>query len=1619
MGNRLVSSGRLISVILMIVMATAAWAGQEQSQPANKFRVLDIGERTYDQGPAIAVVFSHPLDPKKRYDDFLQISDPKEILKSAWVLSEDGRVLYFPHVEPQIEYSVTVLENLPAADGQALEERTFKALTTRKVTPGVSFASDGLILPQKMTEGLPLAVINVKSVEIEFFRLNESGVINFVNWENITGRQSYEEIQKVKKFGEFVYSGRFDLDPPRNRRAIRHVQVTRIEALQKPGVYFAVLRQPGEYDYDYQATYFLITDIGLHARVYAFEALILASSLTTGQPLAGVNLTFYNKKVKPVASGVTDQDGRFTLAENFHRKEIAYVQAGLEGHLAVLPFDLPALDLSDFELDGRRQQPREVFVYSPRDLYRPGETVVLSALLRDYDGRPVKALPLAAALFRPDGRRARSFTWHPEAGPAAGQGYYQTELTLPGDAQTGKWRLELRETPTALPFRTFSFSVEDFMPERMKLDLASPRDYLTPEEDWEIDAAGLYLYGAPAAGNKLDGKVRVRAKRDLMEKLEGYQFGEIGDQGYSDHWDLDETELDQKGRAVLLIENKWRDVRSPLSVRVTASLYETGGRPVSRGLERTVWPAEALVGLRPLFTGDYLEPGAVNFEVVKVKPDGALVQAQGLLVTVTKEERDYYWEYSEAKGWEQKHTDKKYVYLTDTLNLDGVKPAGYSVTLNHGRYVLEIKDPATNLAASLRFSVGFRWYRYEQREAARPDKVKLELDKPMYQPGDVARLTVTPPHSGEARILVEGDKPLWFKRVEVSAKGTVVEIPISAAWDSHDLYLSAVVFRSGQAKEKITPNRAIGVIHLPLDRSRRNLALEIEAPEKVSPQGPTPLTARLKLGVRPKGPVLVTLAAVDVGILSITDFETPDPAAWFFEKRRYGVDQHDLYGKVVELMDGTPATLKYGGDADVAAGGKAPETKVKLVSLFQSPVAFDDQGRAEVTLTLPGDFNGRLRLMAVAFGGEAFGSAEREVTVAAPIVAQLATPRYLAPGDTTEFALDLHNLSGQDQDLKIELTATPPLALSDGRRIVKLKDKEKTTLRFPVKARPDFQASRIELRLSGQGVKLEGDWQLGVKPGYPATARKVRRILKNGEAFVLDRNLAADLLPASVEADLKVSPVIPFNLKRVVSDLIAYPYGCLEQTTSRAFPLLYATPDNAERFGLLRLDSQIRLARLDGAIERISLMHLPRGGFGLWNERSPEEPWLTCYAGDFLLQARDQGLNVPAGLMDQALKRLEFYVQRPWPKEGTKASRDELDFTVRCYAAYLLAKVNRAPLGTLRTMYDNHRNLAVSSLPLTHLGLALKLMGDNLRSDQAFKAAAQKRRSDRWFWGDYGSPLRDLALTLALLLEHKIESPGLEKLTFDLDEELRQRRWLSTQEKYAAFKVGLAVETAADKEWSGRLRQAGRETAVKQRKALLLSPSVKEMGAGVVFRSEHQRPLYVSAVVSGYPIKPPAKDDSIVVLERELYDLKGKKIVKREFKVGDLMLVHLLVNSKESVPDALVVDLLPAGFEIENPNFKYSLKLDDAGLEDLAFDGRKLQRIKEGTPFQHEEFKDDRYVAVLPVEKGRNYHLFYLVRAVSPGTFTVPPVFLESMYRPEIRGLGETPLPITVVNKTK
>lgn len=1574
--------------------------------------LLDVSEVQLDGASTLVLTFSIPLDPEQDFARLVHVVDKKSgKVDGAWELSPNLKELRLRHLEPNRDLLVTIERDLRALNNATFEINYEKSLTTRDIQPSVGFASRGSLLPGKVVEGLPVMALNVNNVDVNFFRVKPESLAAFVSqWEYRNSMSNWES-DNLLKMADLVYTGRFDLNPARNTREKLLLPLSEIKPLQQAGVYVAVMTKAGQYEYSNAATLFTLSDVGVSAHRYQNRLDVFTQSLENGAAQQGVDVALLDEKGQTLAKATSDAKGHVQLENH---QNAALLLARKEGQTTLLDLKLPALDLAEFDIAGDPGYSKQFFMFGPRDLYRPGETVILNGLLRDSDGKTLPDQPVKLEVVKPDGQVIRTVVSQPD------NGLYHFTYPLDSGAPTGMWHI--RANTGDNQSQMWDFHVEDFMPERMALNLTSQETPLSPSDKVTFSVVGYYLYGAPANGNALQGQLYLRPLRDAVPSLPGFQFGNIAEENLSRSLDEVQLTLDETGRGDISTNSEWRETHSPLQVILQASLLESGGRPVTRRAEQAIWPADTLPGIRPQFAVkavyDYRTDTTVNqpivdedsnaaFDIVYVDAQGEKKAVSGLQVRLIRERRDYYWDWLESEGWQSRFDQKDLVEGEQTLDLKADETGKVTFPVEWGAYRLEVKAP-NDAISSVRFWAGYSWQdNSDGSGAARPDRVTLKLDKPAYRPGDTMKLHIAAPAAGKGYAMVESSEgPLWWQEIDVPAQGLDLSIPVDKSWNRHDLYLSTLVVRPGDKSRSATPKRAVGLLHLPLGDENRRLELALESPAKMRPN--QPLTVKIKAssknGETPKQ-VNVLVSAVDSGVLNITDYVTPDPWQAFFGQKRYGADIYDIYGQVIEGQ-GRLAALRFGGDGDeLKRGGKPPVNHVNIVAQQAQPVTLNEQGEGSVTLPI-GDFNGELRVMAQAWTADDFGSNESKTIVAAPVIAELNMPRFMAGGDTSRLVLDVTNLTDRPQSLNVTLAASGLIELvSDQPAQVNLEPGVRTTLFVPVRAKEGFGDGELQATLSGLNVPGEDigpqqkQWKIGVRPAFPAQTVNNGVMLQPGESWTLPEEGVMNFSPVTVQGQLLFSGKPPLNLARYIRELKAYPYGCLEQTTSGLFPSLYTNAAQLQALGITGDTDEKRRAAIETGIARLLQMQRDNGGFALWDKNGPEEYWLTAYAMDFLVRAGEQGYSVPAAGINQGNARLLRYLQDPGMmsirySSDTQASK----FAVQAYAALVLARQQKAPLGALREIWER-RSQAASGLPLLQLGIALKTMGDAKRSDDAVALALSTPRHDERQWlADYGSPLRDNALMLALLEENNLKPDVQNSLLNTLSEQAFSQRWLSTQENNALF---LAARSLQDLPGTWQAQTSLAEQPLTGDKAQTRNLDADQLAALQV-TNNGAKPMWLRLDVSGYPQSAPAPASNVLQIERHILGSDGQSKSLDSLRSGELVLVWLEVKASQDVPDALVVDLLPAGLELENQN----LANGSASLQDSGSEVQNLLNQMQQADIQHVEFRDDRFVAAVAVNSGQPVTLVYLARAVTPGTYQVPMPMVESMYVPQWRATG-------------
>jgi hypothetical protein len=690
--------------------------------------------------------------------------------------------------------------------------------------------------------------------------------------------------------------------------------------------------------------------------------------------------------------------------------------------------------------------------------------------------------------------------------------------------------------------------------------------------------------------------------------------------------------------------------------------------------------------------------------------------------------------------------------------------------------------------------------------------------------------------------------------------------------------------------------------------------------------------------------------------------------------------------------------LRTGGDGGGMRAEGSPPVESPL-ALFSGLVKVGPDGTARVAFALP-DFNGQIRVMAVAWSATKTGSAARDVIVRDRLALTVSGPRFLTLGDEARLELDVHNIEGPAAGYKVSVEREAAgVRQSLASREVALKAGERR--REAVVLKPaELGTGTYDIGVKGpDGLAVSRRLTLDVKAPTDGIRRATVSSLAPNGRLTLSKDLFQDLIPARSRLTLTVGPTAAFDVAGLLTQLDRYPYGCAEQTTSRALPLLYVN-DMAKRLGLAQ-EAEIK-ARIAAAIDRLMEMQDASGAFGVWGP-ADGDIWLTSYVADFLTRAKEAGFAVRREAHAQALDRLANHLAyaQDFERGGERA-----------YALYVLARNGRAPVGDLRYYVDARLDRFASPLAKAQLGAALALLGDQARAGRAFEAALAGLEGDAaksldGARGDYGSLVRDGAGMLTLAAETgavKARQAGLARV---LAAAFRARQYTSTQEQAWMLLAAraLAEEAKATRLTIGGAPHAGELTRLI-RPANLAAGPLDVVNAGA-------NPLDAVISVEGAALTPEPAIARGFKIERTWYTLDGRKVdlaggsdITATLAQNTRLVAVVTITGDDPGGRVLVVDRLPAGLEVENPRLV-------AGGDTKAFPW-----LTPGREAQHTEFRDDRVVAAFSFfgEGGRRVGgngdasqaaqpvsgtVAYVVRAVTPGTYVHPAATVEDMYRPE------------------
>jgi hypothetical protein len=1547
----------------------------EKMRDEHGFRLLDYSVDSDSASPRACFQFSEELAKRTDFAPYLALAG-----NDKPALSAEGRQLCVDGLKHGERYNVNLRAGLPSTVKESLPKSAEFNIYVRDRKPFVRFTGRAYVLPRTGQRGIPVVSVNTPAVSVNVFRIGDRNLINTVIGADF--QQSLSRYQLSDLGGERgvkVWSGELATATTLNQDVTTAFPVDQALGDLQPGVYVmtAAPKSPGSDDDGQLATqWFIVSDMGLAAFSGNDGIHVFVNSLASTDAVANAEVRLIARNNEILATRRTDGSGHVLFEAGLARGEGGLSPALLtvtneKADYAFLSLKTDAFDLSDRGVSGRAVPAgADAFVYAERGVYRSNETVYLTALLRDGQGNAVTGGPLTLVIERPDGVEFRRAMLTDQ-----GAGGRSLAVPLNSAVPAGTWRVRAFTDPKAASVGETTFMVEDYIPERIEFDLSSKDKMIKVDAPAELKLDGHFLYGAPASGLQLEGDMLV-TQAEARPGYAGYQFGVDDEETASNERTPIENlpESDDKGVATFPVSlAKAPTSTRPQEAQIFIRMAEAGGRAVERKLVLPVAPTSAMIGVKPLFGDKNVAEGdKANFDVVFVSPDGKPLARDGLRYELLKLEAHYQW-YRQNSSWDYEPVKTTTRVADGDLSIAADTPAHITLSPQPGRYRLDVKSSeADGPITSVQFDVGW----YSDGSADTPDLLETSIDKPDYQSGDTMTVSVNARTAGKLTINVLGDRLLTTQTTDVREGTAQLKIAVGKDWGT-GAYVVATLRRPLDAAALRMPGRAIGLKWFGIDRKTRAIEVKLSPPALVRPNTTLKIPVRLG-GVNPGEDAKIVVAAVDVGILNLTNYKPPAPDDYYLGQRRMTSEIRDIYGQLIDGMQGTRGQLKTGGDAAGAELQGSPPTQ-KPLALYSGIVTVGADGSAEISFEIP-EFAGTARVMAVAWTATKLGRATSDVTVRDPVVLTATLPRFLLTGDHGTMSFDLDNVEGAPGDYSINVKATGPIKVSGNPvTVAKLAANQRSSMALALDASGTGTAN-LDVDIKGpNGLTLARHYALDVKAATQILARRSIRTLAKGESLTLTPDMFSDLVQGTGSVSLSVSLSTALDAATILQALDRYPFGCSEQITSRAMPLLYV--NELATGAHLAMDSGVD-QRIRDAIDRLLARQGSNGSFGLWSAGG-DDPWLDAYVTDFLTRAREKGFTVPDVLFKSALDRVRNSVVNA--DEPEKDGGGNL-----AYGLYVLARNGTAPIGDLRYLADTKLNNLSTSIAKSQLAAALALVGDRARAERVYAAAVDSlmpKPTLEFGRVDYGSQLRDAAALVSLASEGNAPRATLTQAVERVEGARGLTPYTSTQEN-----AWLVLASRALSKETMALDLDG--SPIKT--ALYRSYKAAEMaGKPVKITNTGEAAVQAVVSVSGAPITPEPAASNGFKIERNYFTLDGKPADVSKARQNDRFAVVLKIT--EPTPEfghIMVADYLPAGFEIDNPHLVSS---GDTGTLDWIEDGQEPQNT---------EFRDDHFAAAIDRAASDKavFTVAYVVRAVSPGKYVLPQAYVEDMYNPSRYG---------------
>jgi uncharacterized protein YfaS (alpha-2-macroglobulin family) len=1580
----------------------------------------------------VSLQFSDPLQENQDLAGLIRFENNSDVR----FIIEGNEIKVFPPSRLNGAQTLHVETGVKNALGYKLPKAETLQLQFEDIKPEVKLSGNGVILPNSKGLLFPFEAVNLRSVDVKIVRIFENNVGQFLQVNQLDGTQELQRVGRTifkkniklqtSKAVDFGKWNTFYLDLAKlietEPGAVYNVQLS----FKKRDSFYpcgsdSTANDPemeeiadnedafeaDEHSYwDYYDEYYyedynweerdnpcensyynnrkvnrniLASDLGIIAKGGTDGNMTFAvTDMITTKCVSGVELELYSFQNQLIASCKTGSDGIVTIEKLKGRPYLLIAKNGKQrGYLRL--DDGSSLSLSKFDVAGEVvQKGLKGFIYGERGVWRPGDTLFLTFMLEDENKILPANHPVAFELTNPQGqlitRMVKTSTLN---------NFFDFTTVTDANAPTGNYTATVKVGGTSF---TKTLKIETIKPNRLKINLDFGKERLATGSNVQGDLAVSWLSGAAAHNLAARVMVTLTSTPTSFPKYKDYTFDDPTKKFDSEEQTLFDGKIDGNGKAKISSEiNVEGSSPGMLQANFVARVFEEGG---DFSIDRFTIPYSPYTS----YTGIQLPKGDKargmiltdtnhTVQVVTIDPEGKPVSHKGLEAKVYKVQWRWWWDSEEEDLSNYVGSEHNNLVASATLNTGADGRGAFKFRVNYpdwGRYMVQVCDPVSGHCTAQYVYIDWPGWagRGERENPGGASMLSFSSDKAKYNVKETA--TITFPSSGQGRALVSiesGSKVLKAYWVDAAKDQTTFKLPITPEM-APNVYVHITLIQPHAQTANDLPLRMYGVIPLMVEDPSTRLQPVITMSEVLRPEEKVTIKVKEAQGRK----MTYTVAVVDEGLLDLTRFKTPDPWSSFYAREALGVKSWDMYDYVMGAFAGKmEQILSIGGDG-IAAGAKNKAKRFKPVVQFFGPFELKAGETKAITFTMP-NYIGSVKTMVVAGDIEkgAYGNAEKATPVRKPLMVLATLPRVVGPGEKVKLPVTLFAMEKHVKNVQVEIISNNLLRVNgEKKKVVTFKEIGDQVVNFDIDVAKGIGVGTVKIVATSGNERSEYSIELDVRNPNPPVTKVIDVVIDPGKVW--ESSYTAVGMAGTNSGVLEVSNMPPIDFGRRLKYLIEYPHGCIEQTTSGAFPQLYLAD-------VVQLDDRSKKRASDNVkagLNRIRTFQKADGGFAYWPTELNSDEWGSNYAGHFMLEAEIKGYTLPSGLKDN-WKKFQTKMAKNWSPTGDRNYHDRDDM-IQAYRLYTLALAKAPEKGAMNRLKEMKTLTQQSRF---RLAAAYALAGQPEVAAQLVKGQSTDVKPYNEMDFTYGSDLRDEAMILETMVIMKNRTQGM-NLMLEISKRMQSQEWLSTQTTaYCLIALSKYTGGSGHKQLKYLATINSKPTQITSQQPVSQVPlSIKGTGGGTVkVQNQSEGILYARITLTGTPeTGDPTSAENGLGMSIVYKDLKGNTIDVSRMQQGTDFMAEVTLTNPTAITNyqnMALSQIFPSGWEIHNDR----LDGGSAHTEDVP---------------TYQDIRDDRVYTYFDLPKKSSKTFVVVLNATYLGDFYLPTVYCEAMYEHKI-----------------